>query len=606
VVTPGPTVVDSATDVIPRRRFVLVRTLGEGSFGSVFLADMEGAGGFRRRVALKLLNSTWDPSSDAGRRLRDEARLLGRLQHRHIVRVDDLVRVNGQWALVMEYIPGADLETLFARARASDTMLPMRAVTEMGAAIAAALDAAWSAEGDDGGPLQVIHRDIKPSNVRLSETGEIKVLDFGVARADFAGREARTERVRYGSLGYMAPERLLGEPELPSADVYALAVILYELLTLETFGRSELAPDPHSEQIGRAELTLLERRGPEGALLTGIIARALSYDVNARPTAAEMEMELRAVARVLAGDDLLSFSRANLSLLSSNPTVAPDPVEGTVMEEATGAADLRGMAASSQEVTLSSAAPPPSATPSGSQSAGYFEDPPEPAAPARWAWLVGAVAAVGLLALGGVGMWWSSTRATPTVLSPPMTAGVSEPVAQPAPPPTVAPSAVPPPAEGLPSAVPADPAVALVSAPLPAASAAVVGAPPSAGATTAGKAPSTSTSRTRPADGAAPSAAASPATSPPPAVADTTAAPESSSKGTRLRLAKFNLATSDGVSAVCGDVRGAASKNLILRDIPPGSCTVTVNGHTTTVALASPTGFDCAVQGDALSCRPQP
>ena len=100
------------------RRFTLVRTLGEGAFGSVFLADMESTGGFRRRVALKLLNKSWDSGSDAGRRLRDEARLLGHLEHRHIVRVEDLIQVEGQWALVMEFVAGADLERIFAACEA--------------------------------------------------------------------------------------------------------------------------------------------------------------------------------------------------------------------------------------------------------------------------------------------------------------------------------------------------------------------------------------------------------------------------------------------------------------------------------------------------------
>jgi len=107
----------AATDSMQGRRFSLLQTLGEGTFGSVYLAEMTSLGGFRKRVALKLLNSNWNPDSDAGRRLRDEARLLGRLNHRNIVRVDDLIRVSGRWALVMEYIEGADLEAISEASR---------------------------------------------------------------------------------------------------------------------------------------------------------------------------------------------------------------------------------------------------------------------------------------------------------------------------------------------------------------------------------------------------------------------------------------------------------------------------------------------------------
>ncbi|MFN7147714.1 MAG: protein kinase, partial [Myxococcota bacterium] len=119
------------TDPVGGRRFSLLRTLGEGSFGSVYLAEMEGAGGFRRRVALKLLNDSWGAGSDAARRLRDEARLLGRLEHRHIVRVDDLVQLNGRWALVMEYVSGADMERVFSWSEETGTRLSPRAVVEL-------------------------------------------------------------------------------------------------------------------------------------------------------------------------------------------------------------------------------------------------------------------------------------------------------------------------------------------------------------------------------------------------------------------------------------------------------------------------------------------
>jgi len=150
------------------RSFELQRELGDGAFGTVSLADMLSLGGFRKEVALKLLKPDWDAASDAARRLRDEARLLGRLRHRHIVKVDDLVRLEGRWAVVMEYVPGVDLERLLAWANETAESVPPAAALEITGAMAQALDAAWNGPGDQGSALRVVHRDIKPSNVRLT------------------------------------------------------------------------------------------------------------------------------------------------------------------------------------------------------------------------------------------------------------------------------------------------------------------------------------------------------------------------------------------------------------------------------------------------------
>jgi serine/threonine-protein kinase len=358
------------------RRFRIVRTLGEGSFGAVYLAEMESAGGFKRRVALKMLHRTWDPESDAGRRLRDEARLLGRLQHRHIVRVDDLLRLDGQWALLMEYLPGADLETVFGVLQTEQGRIPPRAALEMVAAVASALDAATSAPGEDGGPLNVVHRDIKPSNIRLSANGELKVLDFGVARAQFAGRESKTEQVRYGSLGYMAPERLLGGEETASGDVYAVGVLLYELLTLSGYGRAELGADAQAAQVARAREALANLAGPA---LADLASRALSYEPTVRPTASEVERGLRALLRDADGADLAAFAAVEIPRIAG-PEAGTEP-HGRVLAETTSAPPGSQVASGTLVVPL----PPPE---------------PSRAAP-RGPKMVGVAAVVGLLAVAG-------------------------------------------------------------------------------------------------------------------------------------------------------------------------------------------------------------
>lgn len=538
------------SDGLGRRSFSVVRTLGEGAFGSVFLADMVSAGGFRRRVALKLLNSTYDPESDAGRRLRDEARLLGRLQHRNIVRVDDLLQLGGRWGLLMEYIPGLDVETLFERARAKGVELPVRAMLQICAATAAALDAAFSAVGDDGQALLVVHRDIKPSNVRLSETGEVKVLDFGVARAEFTGREAKTERVRYGSLGYMAPERILGEPETAAGDIYSLGAMLFELLTLESYGRAELAPDKQAEQV---RVAVEKVRGRVGDEIADVVRRCLAYDGAERPSARDLEGVLRRAAAKVPGDDVQDFAVASFGGLASASAPGPDPAEGMLLEEGTAAMPLlRAMGAvptgQSQSPTLavSDLEPLPDA----------FDAP----APRRSLAMpiAAALALVVVLAVAGFG--WRASMDTPAAATPP-----------PAPVAAMEPAAAPAAAAPVPVA-PAAPVEPVAAPPVTAAAAPRPTAPAAAKPTVAAP--------------AAPAAAATPAPA-----------------STRLRAAKFVLAGAEGISVTCGDVTATGTTNALVREFPAGACTVVVAGKRATVSLDAPGQVNCTLEGEALSCR---
>ena len=561
------------------RRFFLQRTLGEGAFGVVYLADMEGQGGFRRQVALKVLNANWDPASDAGRRLRDEARLLGRLQHRHIVRVDDLVQLDGRWALVMEYIDGADLEVVYTLCKAQSRVLPARAVAEVGLAVAAALGAAWTAPGPDQQPLRVIHRDIKPSNVRVSGKGDIKVLDFGVARAEFEGREAKTERVRYGSLGYMSPERLLGEPELPGGDVYALGVLIFELLTLDTYGRAELAAEKQAEQIERADALLAMALGSHGEGLRALVRRCLAYKVDDRPSPMELESALRGCLKDLPGDDIHTFVLDTFPALGIASPAGPDPVAGRVLEEhVTNVLDQ-----APRPYTTSGHTAPPSA--SGTlvlPDDASIDEPELPSAPRTGRTVGLAVAGVGLAAALAVGGWWWSGRADPvapettasTAPSPHAVATMSTPTA-----PAAAPEA----------AEPAPPPVATAEG--------TVTTPPTASAPAGTPLPARASPR---ATAPTPTANATPAPVTP--TAAPAAAPEASA-GPRLRAAKFTLTGAEGLQVTCGDVRGSGTTSALLRDFPAGTCTVTAGGQRTSLTVDSPRGISCVVEADALTCR---
>ena len=184
----------------PPRKIRFIETIGKGGFGSVYLGEVQGRGGFVQRLAVKVLSEELANSADIAARHRDEARLLGLLNHDQIVKVFDMVELQGRPALLMEYVEGADCGALLREGPMSP-----RSAFEVAHAAAGALAFAWNTiDPASDRPLQVVHRDIKPANLLVSRHGGVKVLDFGIARGDF-DREGRTESVQFGTARYMAP-----------------------------------------------------------------------------------------------------------------------------------------------------------------------------------------------------------------------------------------------------------------------------------------------------------------------------------------------------------------------------------------------------------------
>jgi serine/threonine protein kinase len=235
----------------PRRRFKFLKELAQGGFGKVYLAEMITGENFSTVVAIKLLHGRWLGNDEIVMRSRDEARLLGKLRHRNIVRVEDLTSINGQCAIVMEYLKGVDLKQVATWLKERGRVFPRKALFEAIGSIATALEAAYAHTPVGAStPLAVIHRDIKPSNAMVTVEGELKVLDFGTARATFEEREAKTQVLSFGSQAYMAPERMLGEPDTPAGDIFSLGITMYELLTLDSYGKIHLREERFGPALG--------------------------------------------------------------------------------------------------------------------------------------------------------------------------------------------------------------------------------------------------------------------------------------------------------------------------------------------------------------------
>lgn len=328
------------------RRFHFLREIASGGFGSVYLAKIMHSDGFSRLAAVKLLHQRWSANQEIAQRMRDEARLLGWLRHRNIVDVIDLTTINGRVAVIMEYLEAVDLKAVIQRHIDERRPLPARAALELTSYVASALDAAYNRPPYQGEkPLRVIHRDIKPSNIMVDETGTVKVLDFGVARADFDMRESHTQELPFGSVDYMPPERLFFEPETPASDMYSLGATLYEMLALEKLGKAKGRAERHVSYLQERLVALRERcpalTGTSGDIVEALLREMLAYQHDHRPTAADIVSRCRALARTFEGEGLSEWAEQIVGPLVKTAREAPrepNPLVDSVLSEDSGLA----------------------------------------------------------------------------------------------------------------------------------------------------------------------------------------------------------------------------------------------------------------------------
>jgi serine/threonine protein kinase len=285
------------------RSISFIRSIGSGAFGTVYLADLSSRQGFHRQVAVKVLHRQ---SSNEGEqllsRIRDEARLLGLLQDDIIIKVIEIARIASHDAVLMEYIEGVDLQSVLDAGHRP----PPRALAEIGALVAGGLSRAHEAvHPATGEHLNVIHRDVKPANIMVTRSGGVKLLDFGVARARFDARESHTGQLVLGTLNYMAPEYIVTGEVSPAADIYGLAVSLWQVATGEPFGQPKVRQDSHERRV-RQRLSALH---PELGPMQVPLERMLQWDHHRRPSARDVEAAFDQVSIQLSGSSLRVWAR---------------------------------------------------------------------------------------------------------------------------------------------------------------------------------------------------------------------------------------------------------------------------------------------------------
>ncbi len=275
-------------------KYRLLRKIGEGGMASVYLAHADDAPAGSAPVVIKRLHERLEKDRDAVDLFLTEADVTMMLDHPNVIRVYDSGEVGERYFMSMEYVQGKDLEVIWERFRFKQQAMPHDLAVQIMVQILSGLDYCHNAKTPSGRPLGIVHRDVTPSNIYVSLTGRIKVGDFGVAK--LVGVEGWTMAGSLkGKLGYLSPEQIAGQPPAQSIDLWAAAIIFYEMLSgdrafpgdneLEIMLRIKAAKVPKIRKIQRSVPKPLEK----------ILKKALHKKERKRfATAGEMLAELQA------------------------------------------------------------------------------------------------------------------------------------------------------------------------------------------------------------------------------------------------------------------------------------------------------------------------
>lgn len=233
---------DSQEAPPPPSKYEILQLIGRGGMAVVSMARQRGPEGFVKRVALKQILNIHVNNEQFSEMFLEEARLAAFVNHPNVVQIFDLGRDGDSFYIAMEFVDGWDLSDLISGTTEKQQQIPVRMACKIMQDVCAGLHAAHVATDDSGEELKIVHQDVSPHNVLISESGDVKLTDFGVARANTALSREMTDRglVR-GKILYMAPEQINTElgPVDARTDVYAAGVCLYEMLTgLNPFRRA--------------------------------------------------------------------------------------------------------------------------------------------------------------------------------------------------------------------------------------------------------------------------------------------------------------------------------------------------------------------------------
>jgi len=336
------------TRPVPFGNYFLLERIAVGGMAEIYKAKRVGVEGFEKTLAIKRILPAIAAEKDFISMFIDEAKISVQLTHANIAQTYELGRAGDTYFIALEYVPGRDLRAVAERMRRRGESVAPELAAFVVSRVAEGLDYAHRRKDGGGRELGIIHRDVSPQNILVSWDGEVKLVDFGIAKA--ANKIMKTQAgILKGKFGYMSPEQVRGLPLDRRSDVFAAGIVLYEILAGERLfvGESDYSV---LEKVRNANVPALASRRQVPAPLDQIVARALAREPEDRyqwagEMAADLQRFLLSRERLWTRDDLSAWMRATFAeeferekddqAEPSAPEETPAPLEPDAVSEPT-------------------------------------------------------------------------------------------------------------------------------------------------------------------------------------------------------------------------------------------------------------------------------
>jgi serine/threonine-protein kinase len=315
-----------------QQRYRVLERLASGGMAEVFLAESAGIEGFKKNVAIKRVLPHLTEKKRFISMFLDEARLSAHLSHSNVAQVFDIGVGDNAYFIVMEYVDGADLKAVIEHQKKAGTTLPVEAACLVAIKICEGLSYAHGLANNEGQPLHIVHRDMSPPNVLITKHGEVKIVDFGLAKASSQLEKSEAGIIK-GKFSYLSPEAAQGQEVDHRTDIFAVGIILWEMLAGRRLfmGDTDFATVKQVQEAVVQPLSQINKAVP--ASLDRILARALAREPSerygsARDLGQDLTEFLYKFGKPISAFDLAGLVR---SAMAQRKKVQPD--KGSIIDK---------------------------------------------------------------------------------------------------------------------------------------------------------------------------------------------------------------------------------------------------------------------------------